>query len=49
MAKCKKNYLKSVRKVFMPTPLNDERALNTINYLSERLQELLSKYVSVCL
>ena len=29
MVKCKKN----VHKVFMPTPLNDERALNIITYL----------------
>ena len=31
MAKCKKkNCWKNARKVFMPTPLNDERAVNTI-------------------
>ena len=29
----KKQCLKNVCKVFMPTPLNDERAVNTITYL----------------
>ena len=33
MAKCEKNSLKNVRKVFVPTPLNDERAVNIITYL----------------
>ena len=34
----------------MPTPLNDERFGKYDNlFASERLRELLSKYVSVCL
>ena len=39
MAKFKKKCLKSVRKVFMPTPLNDERAVNTITYLRLNVYE----------
>ena len=46
MLKCKKNYLKSVRKVFMPTPLNDERAVNTITYLRLNVYESFSVSMS---
>ena len=37
-----KNCLKNVRKVFMPTPLNDERAVNTITYLRLNVYESFS-------
>ena len=51
MAKFKKKCLKSVRKVFMPTPLNDERAVNTITYLRLNVYESfavsMSRYMYV--
>ena len=48
MAKCQqqKNCLKNVRKVFMPTPLNDERAVNTITYLRLNVHESFSVSMS---
>ena len=48
MAKCQqqKNCLKNVRKVFMPTPLNDERAVNTITYLRLNVYESFSVSMS---
>ena len=46
-----KNCFKSVRKVFMRTPLNDERAVNTITYLRLNVYESfavsMSRYMYV--
>ena len=42
----KKNCLKNVRKVFMPTPLNGERAVNTITYLRLNVYESFSVSMS---
>ena len=41
-----KNCLKNVRKVFMPTPLNDEGAVNTITYLRLNVYESFSASIS---
>ena len=42
----KKTCLKIVRKVFMPTPLNDERVVNTITYLRLNVYESFSVSMS---
>ena len=46
MLKCKKSCLKRVRKVFMTTPLNDERAVNIITYLRLNVYESFSVSMS---
>ena len=40
------NVKKNVHKVFMPTPLNDERALNIITYLRPNVYESFSVSMS---
>ena len=40
------NVKTNVRKVFMPTPLNDERAVNIITYLRLNVHESFSVSVS---
>ena len=41
------NCLKNVRKVFMPTTLNDEGAVNTITYLGLNVYESFSVCLSM--